>query len=286
MFSRRSFKSARKLLRFNLQLFLSKILSFADYSISYFMIVRCYRLHNLNYGLNEAIFQKPIDQFERYFSITKEIKALRKNELSILDVGSGGKGISLFEALLAEKRCDFVLFDIVSDMFVNLKEQSVVGDGCKLPFRDRAFDVVVSADSIEHVPKSHRHLLYQELKRVCKGKLIITCPLQSKDGVFKGRTYDLVFQYFCERNYGFKHHWIEQHIRLGHPTLEEISTELPTAVVRGDKNCDVWLKYTLFAFIPVARFFTGLLYCLFWKKDKYKKPFWGAVITLSLEDGA
>ena len=35
-------------------------------------------------------------------------------------------------------------------------ELVVVADGCHLPFIDKAFDVCVSVDTIEHIPKSIR----------------------------------------------------------------------------------------------------------------------------------
>lgn len=260
-------------------------LAMADFAVSRFVELiskRYYKPSGTDYGLSEAVFQKPIDQFERYASIVSEIRKLSKKELLILDVGAGGKGVSSFEGLLAEKKCDFLLFDIKKNAFINLKKEAVIGDGCKLPFKNKAFDAVVSVDTVEHIPKPLRHNFYNELRRVCKKRLIITCPLQSDDGAFQGRTYDIIFQHLYERDHGFKEPNTQQHIASNHPTLEEICSELPSAAIYGYKNCEVWLKYRLFSYKPFARLFSGLLYYLFWKKNNYKQPYWGAIVTLDI----
>lgn len=243
---------------------------------------RFYRPRGTDYGLSEAIFRsKHIDQFERYVCAIKEIRKI-ESEVSVLEIGAGGEGISYFSNLL--KSCNFFLFDVRKDAFNGLKKkQTIIGDGCRLPFRDKAFDVIVSVDAVEHIPKLIRHNFYKELKRVCKKRLIITCPLQSSDAAFQGEKYDIIFQYFYERAHGVKEPNTEQHIASGHPTLEEINRELPNPAIYGYKNCDVWLKYMLFACKPFIGFFCGMLYYLFWKKAKDKPPYWGAIITSDLE---
>lgn len=242
---------------------------------------KCYKPKNSNYGILDAVFQRSIDQFERYASVANEIKKVKQKQLSVLDVGAGSKGISLFSGLFAEKNCDILLLDI-GRQFLASKEQTAIGDGCNLPFRNGAFDIVVSVDVIEHVPKYLRGNLYKELKRVCKKKLIITCPLQSDDGIFQGRTYDIIFQSLYERTYGTKEQNTEQHIVSNHPTLKEVNTELPGAIIYGYKNCETWLKYMLFSSKPLMRFFSGLLYYSFLKRNNYEPPFWGAIIILDL----
>jgi hypothetical protein len=137
-------------------------------------------------------------------------------------------------------------------------------------------------DTIEHIPKPLRPNLYKELTRVCKKKLIIACPLQSEDSTFQGRTYDILFQHFYENEHGFKEPNTKEHIASNHPTKEELGKAFPSASIQGYKNCDVWLRYMLFSCKPLTRLFSGLLYCLFWKKNNYKKPYWGAIVTLDI----
>ncbi|HDH44617.1 MAG TPA: class I SAM-dependent methyltransferase [Thermococcus sp.] len=261
------------------------VMTIIDVAISKFLNLiskRFYRPKATNYGLSEVFFHpRGIDRWSRYIHVINEIRKINAESFSVLDVGAGGAGISGFASLL-RKGCKFFLLDVRKDVFKGLRNvHSIVGDGCRLPFRGKVFDVVVSVDTVEHIPKSIRHSFFKELKRVCKKKIVITCPLQSYDSVFRGREYDIVFQYFYEKNYGVKEPNTAQHIAAGHPTPEEIIRELPGCAIYGYKNCNTWLKYMLFSLKPFLGLFTGLLYYLFWKRNDDKPPYWGAIIILN-----
>ncbi len=53
------------------------------------------------------------------------------------------------------------------DVIVDLEEG-------RLPFEDRAFDTVVCTDVLEHIDRLHA--LFDEMVRVCRGRLIISLP--------------------------------------------------------------------------------------------------------------
>ena len=241
---------------------------------------RFYRPRVTVYGLSEALLLvKQIDVFERYAYAVNEINKISAENLSILDVGAGGEGISFFAGLLKPK-CSFFLFDLQKDGFVgSSKNPVIIGDGCKLPFRNKAFDVVVSVDMVEHIPRQIRHNFYPELKRISSKKIIITCPLQNDDGLFQGGKYDKSFQQYTERDRKYPEFNTAQHIAAGHPTVKEINRELPNSAIQGYKNCDLWLKYMVFQRKPIIGLFSGLIYYLFWKKDDNKPPYWGAIIV-------
>jgi ubiquinone/menaquinone biosynthesis C-methylase UbiE len=203
----------------------------------------------------------------------------QERQTSVLEVGSGGQGISPFLSLLRGD-CNVFLLDIRRDAFKGLRNGNrVVADRCRLPFKDKTFDVVISVDTVEHIPQMMRHNLYEELKRTCKEKIILTCPIQSNNGLFQGMQYDVMFQHLHERIYRAKEPNTEQHIAAGHPTLEEINSELPNSSIYAYKNCDIWLKYMLFSRKPFLGLFCGLLYYLFWKRNDDKPPYWGAIIV-------
>jgi len=238
---------------------------------------RFYRLQGTNYGLLEALFfPRGIDRWSRYAHVVNQVEKLKQNK--ILEAGSGGEGIAAF----LNQNCEIFSLDIQERAFRGLKSKEmihgIVGDGCRLPFRDKAFDVVISVDTAEHIPRPVRYSFYSELKRVCKKKVVLTCPVQSNDGMFQGRIYDIIFQYLYEKNYGVKEPNTAQHIAAGHPTLEELKRAFPDSTIQGYKNCDVWLKYMLFSRKPLLGLFCGLLYYLFWKKDDNKPPYWGAIV--------
>jgi ubiquinone/menaquinone biosynthesis C-methylase UbiE len=258
------------------------VITIIDFAISNFLNLiskRFYRSNSANYGLSEAFFRsRGIDRWSRYMHVANEIQK-NENKSSVLDVGAGGQGISGF---LSPKRSDldFLLFDVRKDAFKGLKgAHCVVGDGCRLPFRDKAFDITVSVDAVEHIPKSIRHNFYKEAKRVTRKKIILTCPMQSSDGEFQGKKYDIIFQSIYEKNYGAKEPNTAQHIEAFHPTLEEIKWAFPDSIVYGYKNVDIWLKYMVISSKPLIGLFCGMLYYLFWKKNDDKPPYWGAIIA-------
>jgi ubiquinone/menaquinone biosynthesis C-methylase UbiE len=262
------------------------VIAIIDFAISNFLNLiskRFYRSNSANYGLLEAFFRsRDIDRWSRYMHVANEIQKMKRRS-SVLDIGSGGLGISGF--LNSERSdLDFFSLDVRKDAFKAIRRaHRIVADGCKLPFIDKAFDTVVSVDTAEHIPKSIRHNFYKELKRACKKRIILTCPMQSSDGIFQGKKYDITFQYLHEKIYGAKEPNTAQHIAAGHPTTEEIKREFPHSAIYGYKNCDIWLKYMLFSPKPFLGLFTGLLYYSFWKRDDDKPPYWGAIIVSDLE---
>lgn len=253
-----------------------------DFAISKFldlMAKRFYKQNSTKYGLFEALFRRDIDRWSRYAHVTNEIRKTKGKELLVLEVGSGGQGISTFLSQL-RRDYDFFLLDVQKDVFKGLRKvHCVIGDGCRLPFRNKAFDIVVSVDTVEHIPKRIRQDFYTELKRVCKKRIILACPIQSSDCIYQGQKYDITFQHLYEKNYGVKEPNTAQHIAAGHPTLEEIRKELPNSTIYGYKNCDTWLRYMLFSMKPLTRLFTGIIYYLFWKRNDDKTPYWGGIIT-------
>lgn len=257
----------------------SGVKAMIDLAISLFLDLlskRFYKSNNLKFGLSEIFFRsRDIDRWCRYTRVTNGISEIKDGKLSVLDVGSGGMEIPGFASTW-----NYFLVDIQKDALKNLKRgRKVVGDACRLPFRDKAFDTVISIDTAEHIPKSNRHNYFKELKRVHKKQIIITCPIQSDDSLFKGKTYDLIFQHFYEKEKGSKEQNTAQHVASGHPTIDEIQKELPNSTINGYKNCDVWLRYMLFSLKPFIGLFTGALYYLFWKKRDNEPPYWGAIIV-------
>lgn len=174
-----------------------------DFAISKFMDLmskQFYRPNNAGYGLSEAFFcSRGIDRRSMYVHVANEIQKMKERELTVLEVGSGGQGISGF-LIPSKRRFSFFLLDIQKDMFKDVRKgHRIVGDGCKLPFRDKTFDIVISVDTAEHIPRSIRHNFYQELKRVCKKRIILTCPMQSSDGMFQGKNTTFFSSIFTEK---------------------------------------------------------------------------------------
>jgi ubiquinone/menaquinone biosynthesis C-methylase UbiE len=107
------------------------------------------------------------------------IEALVPEAASVLDVGCGDG--YLLHALAGKGR-KLTGMDI-SEVAIR-KANARLADGAalltgvveRLPFPDQAFDVVISAHTLEHVLDPDKAV--NELTRVCKGRLILLVPLQ------------------------------------------------------------------------------------------------------------
>jgi len=52
----------------------------------------------------------------------------------------------------------------------------IYGDGRQLPLADKSIDFIFCNAVIEHIPKTERHLLAQEIQRVCKKGFFVSTP--------------------------------------------------------------------------------------------------------------
>jgi SAM-dependent methyltransferase len=93
-------------------------------------------------------------------ALLREIDRLPR-DLRALELGAGG---GFFGAELARRGfVDLTLSDFTETSLAALRARAagaklVGADGARLPFRDGAFDIVVSTDVIEHVPEVEAHI--------------------------------------------------------------------------------------------------------------------------------
>ena len=98
--------------------------------------------------------QRRMRRFESAFGLTERTR--------ILDVGG-----TPFNWAFTSVRTDVTLLNLDTEHAGAAKGMRfVVGDGCRLPFRDGAFDIVFSNSVIEHVPVAKRAALAAEIARV------------------------------------------------------------------------------------------------------------------------
>lgn len=100
----------------------------------------------------------------------------------VLDIGCG-KGIWGY-LLRAEKRGErayVVGLDIHKPYLSFVSKYSVYDDlilasARSLPFRDRSFAIALAGEVIEHLPKRHGKIFFEEIERICVEKVILTTP--------------------------------------------------------------------------------------------------------------
>lgn len=251
---------------------------------------KLYRWTSDDYDLKEALFwPRLIDIWIRYSKVLNEVrKEIKKANgiISILDVGCGGEGIAEFLWYSRDlRRRDVVLLDISKERMKNVElGLPVVGNGCALPFKNNSFDIVVSVDSVEHVPRKNRTNYLNELKRVSKNKVLLHFPADSPAEGFEGRKSDILFQKKHKKIFGKLVSSQTAHINCGHPTLKEIRRIFPGGVVQGDQNAKTWLDYMIFSRYPIVGFFAGFLYRIKWKRKNNRPPFYGCLFKWSKKE--
>jgi hypothetical protein len=107
--------------------------------------------------------------------------------------------------------------------------ERVTADARALPFPDRSFDVVVALDMLEHVPRSDRSAVLDELARVSRRRLIVGCPTGPR-ALECDRALARMLDRRAETYAGS---WLEEHLEHGFPSEDELDSALrPHGTVR------------------------------------------------------
>ena len=169
------------------------------------------------HALDVASFRDdlPADLQERYRHGAAVALALGADRGRILDVGGTMGGA---EGHLGWAGDFFPAADVevVDTRATDHPRHRVVEAGDPLPFPDRAFDLVLSHDVLEHVPVGARDDWLQETWRVCGGVLVLGAPF-AEAGVVEA---DRRLRESIRTAYGYDHQFLAEHFRFGHPDLE------------------------------------------------------------------
>lgn len=128
--------------------------------------------------LEQAAQEMPFDQFGRYHMMREAVDACRSHldlaSLTILDVGGfyEDNGVPTLPIKRFLPLDQVTVLDVVDcDLPGYIK-----GDGTGLNFPDASFDLVVSADTLEHIPQQQREQFWHELLRVARHGVILLAP--------------------------------------------------------------------------------------------------------------
>lgn len=116
-------------------------------------------------------------------------KACQNRNYKILDAACG-RGYVINKVQEASQSKDCYAVDIVIPNERNSNIQYVSASLTSLPFDDKSFDIVICTHALEHIKDNQKAL--QELRRVCKEKLLIVIPKQREYRY----TFDLHIHFF------------------------------------------------------------------------------------------
>jgi hypothetical protein len=160
------------------------------------------------------------DQYQRYRDVRETLHIIKERlgsgRLEILEVGGCSfvgrdKEDFLISAFMPEDKV------IVVDLPPVHQDNYLQGQGTALPFGNGTFDVVVSTDTLEHVPVPERRTFVHELLRVAKFYVILTGPFAHPHSQLAEQ---IVYDFFRQA-VGIEHRWLKEHLDNGLPDLDE-----------------------------------------------------------------
>jgi len=228
------------------------------------------------------VLELPFDQYQRYRLAADLLRQVRPDGTSwrILDVGGR---TALLRRFLPEDTIALV------DLEPSGERGLVLGDGSKLPFADRSFDVVTAFDTLEHVPPALRDAFVAECRRVARSYVALVGPYAHPEVDEAER----LVQVFLKEKLKVEHRYLDEHRHHGLPDRKRVEDALRSRDSEvqsfGHGNLERWLAlicltlymdYTDELRIVAARFFR------FYNKNLYasdhKEPVYRHVVLAAL----
>ncbi len=120
------------------------------------------------------------------------------------------------------------------------KDNEKNGDGARMDFPDDSFDVVITSDTLEHIPKKDRKNFIKELNRVSKDLVILCAPFNHGSVANEEK---LSQDFFTELT-GHEHRWLKEHSEYGLPNPSEIQAvfadEAKSVATFNHTSLDIW----------------------------------------------
>jgi hypothetical protein len=189
----------------------------------------------------------PFDQYQRYTTakqVADQVRAyLSEPCLRVLDVGGffrtrRGDAILPLQHFLPHDKV------IVVDLADATLSNYAMAKGQNLPFGDKAFDLVVTCDTLEHVPPDGRPAFVEELLRVARHYLVLTAPFNNESTRLAE---DIVSEYIKAQ--GLSSVQLDEHKAYGLPDADVLRASLAgrgmTALDFADGYLPHWLLMML-----------------------------------------
>jgi O-antigen/teichoic acid export membrane protein len=229
---------------------------------------------------NALLWGWGLDRTRRNLAVAARVREIsNESSLTVLDVGASDLGVGHY---LSQERFRVCNVDLDWKRLATNGTRSwcVAADGCRLPFSDGAFDVVVSVDCLEHVPPEKRGEYLRELKRVARKRLVLHFPaLGSQD--FQSSPFEARFRAIYWLTFRRDSN-IEEHLQNGLPDVRQVADHFPGCAIFGRENAHLWLMYMLLNRIPYLGFFTGL-FVLPFRRRLDSSPYHAALLVYDKE---
>ncbi len=162
---------------------------------------------------DDFLLELSFDHYQRYKLVEQVLHALGKKYLSILDVGGAQGYLQLFTP-----QYDVTVLDVLWED--NPKELKY--DGFTIPFKENTFDVVVTADTLEHISDDQREQFIKELSRVSGETVILIGPFDEPNV----ENAEIVLQNFIELQLKKKDPFLDEHSLFKLPNRKNVRSLL------------------------------------------------------------
>ncbi len=194
---------------------------------------------DLTAAQQDHLLRRPFDHYARYRLAADVLSATVGPGARVLDLGGGPGTLQAFLPDAQVTATDIV----VPSAWHEAAPSLVVADGARLPFRDDAFDAVVSLDTLEHVVPASREGFLDEVARVAGSWALVVCPFDTP-GVADA---DTALREYVRNRFAPDLPTIailDEHLGYGHPDLaaseERLAAAGPVAVIPSGR-IDRWL---------------------------------------------
>ncbi|MBC8074743.1 MAG: class I SAM-dependent methyltransferase, partial [Chloroflexales bacterium] len=164
------------------------------------------------------VTQLPFDQYGRYRMAQQAAdaaaNALGQPRLRVLDVGG------FFQDYTGTPRLPAPLFLVQHDVTVLDRPDVALpgyvrGDGNDLDFADSSFDLVITCDTLEHIPAASRARFIGELLRVARYGVALICPMADERVVLAER----ILAAYVRAEFDLEQPQLVEHREYGLPEL-------------------------------------------------------------------
>jgi len=123
--------------------------------------------------LHNSPLEVSVNMKLRYDPIVKKLKQLKKmnSKLKVLEIGSGSKGVTRFFRHPVTG-VDVEFQEHKDPLLTEIRLPAQKG----LPFKNNEFDVVLSVDTVEHIPRKERDAALKEMLRVSNRHILLAYP--------------------------------------------------------------------------------------------------------------
>jgi hypothetical protein len=167
---------------------------------------------------DDLLLRLPFDQYGRYRMVQQAVDAIRqalgKDRLSILDVGgyyqeADGTPRLPSQQFLGDQ--DLTVLDLPPCPLPGY----VQGDGTNMTFADSSFDLVISCDTLEHIPPDLRDRFIGELVRVARYGVVLICPIDD----YRTALAEKVLYSYIHAELHARHDQLREHREYGLPQM-------------------------------------------------------------------